>query len=197
MLRVNGRTSRWTAGNELIRDATCGCFLTRSPPTAADDALGFPMEAPPAYLRDAVRFIRARLSEPLSVDEIANAAGVSRRTLQSAFRKHYGSGVMDLARQCRLERAHEHLLAADAQAVTVTAVALESGFSHLSRFSSYYRQRFAENPCETLHRQRSAGCQSRARRKRTAQAAQKPRAGSGWPRTRDQGPLADQEKLVG
>ena len=45
------------------------------------------------------------------------------------------------------------LLAASAS-TSVTSVALENGFLHLPRFSSYYRAAFGEAPVATLRRNR-------------------------------------------
>lgn len=45
----------------------------------------------PSYLARAEEHIRAHLAEPLSVLDVAAAAGVSSRALSRAFRKHRGS----------------------------------------------------------------------------------------------------------
>ena len=107
---------------------------------------------PSAYLHRAVDFIMTHLSAPLSLGAISTAAGVHARTLQRAFNECYGMSVMRFARERRLERAHEKLLAVDDPATSVTDVALENGFWHLGRFSAVYRQRFGESPAGTLRR---------------------------------------------
>ncbi len=116
-----------------------------------------PGEALPAYLRSAVDFIMANLTEPLSVDDIAAAAGVSHRQLYVAFQVNFGLSVMAFVRQRRLELANRQLRAGDVEVATVTGVALNTGFQHLSRFASAYRQRFGEFPSETLRRRRGDG----------------------------------------
>jgi AraC-like DNA-binding protein len=107
---------------------------------------------PPAYLRRAVDFIMAHLAEPLSLGRVAAAAGVNARTLQGAVQREHGTSVMALVRERRLERTNAQLLAADPAATSVTEIALNNGFSHLSRFSAAYRRRFGEYPSETLRR---------------------------------------------
>ena len=119
-----------------------------------------PAEALPPYLRDAVDFIASNLAEPLSVRYVAVALGVSERTLQWAFQRHFGLAIMTFVRQHRLEQAKRKLLAADVEAMSVTTVAMDSGFTHLGRFSSAYRQYFGEYPSETLRRQQSHGRRS-------------------------------------
>ncbi len=135
----------------------------------------------PAFLQCAVTFIAANLTEPLSTSDIAAASGVSRRTIQVAFKTHYGSTVMGFVRRCRLERAHRELLAANAVATNVTTIALMSGFEHLSRFSSAYRQRFGEYPSETLRRRPSAGRPTFSGPEKTIYATRQRMSGSGYP----------------
>jgi AraC-like DNA-binding protein len=107
---------------------------------------------PPACLRRAVDFIMAHLSEPLSLGEVAGAAGVHARTLQRSFHAQYGMSVMRFVRECRLRQAYDQLLAADTNTTSVSDVALANGFWHLARFSFSYRRRFGELPSETLRR---------------------------------------------
>ena len=116
-----------------------------------------PGNALPAYLQDAVDFIVTNLAEPLTVDDIAAAVGVSNRTLQWQFQRHLGVAVMAFVNQRRLEKANRELLSADEESMSVTAAAMNSGFAHLGRFSSVYRKCFGEYPSETLRRRQSGG----------------------------------------
>ena len=98
-------------------------------------------------LRLAEEFMQSRLAESQSLDDIALAAGVSRRTLSLMFRRHREASPMEALRNLRLDAAHVQL--AQFGADSVTDVALSCGFSHLSRFSAAYRQRFGHLPNET------------------------------------------------
>ncbi|CAN5917708.1 AraC family transcriptional regulator [soil metagenome] len=98
-------------------------------------------------LRRAEEFMQSRLSETQSLDDIARAAGVSRRTLSLMFRRHREASPMQALRNLRLDAAHAQL--ARRSADSVTDVALGCGFSHLSRFSASYRERFGKLPNET------------------------------------------------
>ena len=124
----------------------------------------------PAYLRSAVDFISTNLAESLSVDDIAAAAGVSKRTLHAAFQVNLGLGVMTFVIQRRLKQVNQQLLDADVDSTTVTDVAMTNGFQHLGRFSSAYRKRFGEYPSETLQRRQSGGGTSVSRHQTTAGA---------------------------
>ncbi len=114
--------------------------------------VGGPRQDLPAYLRSAVDYILTNLAETLLLDDIAAAAGVSKRTLHLAFQMNFGLAVMAFVRQHRLDRANRQLLDGDVESTTVTSVAMNCGFQHLSRFSAIYRDQFGEYPSETLRR---------------------------------------------
>jgi transcriptional regulator GlxA family with amidase domain len=97
--------------------------------------------------------MRAASDEPLTVAEVARAAGVGVRALELAFRRRRGDTPRGALAAFRLERARERLLAAPPDA-SVTDAALDSGFAHLGRFAGAYRARFGESPSDTLRRGR-------------------------------------------
>jgi len=100
-------------------------------------------------VRLAVEFIEGNLARPMSVGEVAAAAGVSVRTLQAFFADDLQQTPSAFIRNRRLERVRADL--ADAPAgMTVTQVANRWGFTHLGRFSRTYSQRFGESPSQTL-----------------------------------------------
>lgn len=102
-------------------------------------------------VRAARDYIDRHLSEPMTVGSIADAVGVSVRTLQSHFQTDLDMTPMAFVRDRRLERARDDL--ADATVVdgdSVTSVASRWGFGHLGRFSIDYRRRFGEAPSDTL-----------------------------------------------
>jgi AraC-like DNA-binding protein len=103
-------------------------------------------------VKRAVDFIEAHASEPVTLTAIADAAAISPRALQLAFRRHTALTPMQYLRMVRLEQAHRELLAADPdEGLTVAAVATRAGFGRASRFSTFYRQRYGVSAQETLH----------------------------------------------
>ena len=92
-------------------------------------------------------YIRAKLFAPISLADLAQAAGVSPRTLHQLCHRHRGVAPMELLRNLRLDAARQRLLSE--RGTSVTDVALEFGFGHLGRFSAYYRNRFGELPRQT------------------------------------------------
>jgi transcriptional regulator GlxA family with amidase domain len=98
-------------------------------------------------LRRAEEFMRERLDAPLSLDEVARAAGLTRRGLGLLFRRYRDLAPGEVLRNMRLDAAHAQLARHDG--ASVTEVALNCGFSHLSRFAACYRERFGKLPRDT------------------------------------------------
>jgi len=92
--------------------------------------------------------IADNLSEPLTVSEVALAGGVSVRVAQQAFQKHLNTTITATIRTERLKLARSLLTSGGG--LTVTEVALASGFTHLSDFARSYKIAFGETPRETL-----------------------------------------------
>ena len=103
----------------------------------------------PGFVKRAEAFIEAHCSEPLELLDIANAVGVSARTLRDGFQQFRGVSPMQYVRQLRLERARDALRAAPLD-VRVAEIALDCGFAHLGRFAMVYKAMFGESPSETL-----------------------------------------------
>lgn len=101
-----------------------------------------------AYRMEQVRqYVSRRLGAPLSLEDLARAAGVRPRTVYMDSIRCYGVGPMTWLRNLRLDAAREQIMANPS--CNVTDVAMDCGFGHLGRFSAYYRERFNELPSET------------------------------------------------
>ena len=89
----------------------------------------------------------------LSNEKLADAIGISVRTLQKAAFSVCGSGVYHYSRLRRLWSVRRQLRTG-APGLTVKASALAHGFWHQSEFSSAYRAAFGELPSQTLEQAR-------------------------------------------
>ncbi|WP_167760153.1 helix-turn-helix domain-containing protein [Paraburkholderia pallida] len=96
-------------------------------------------------VRRAEAFIRENLTKILSLEEIADAAGVSVRTLQASFKRHHDVSPMRYMRDLRLDVAREQILAGS----SITDAAFDCGIPHAGRFAQYYRSRFGHLPSST------------------------------------------------
>ncbi len=101
--------------------------------------------------RRAMAFIEEHCEEPLTVTDIARAAGIGVRGLQASFARNTGMTPLGYARRVRLERAHAELQSADPDdGTTVRGVAARWGFAKPERFAAIYRQRYGRLPSQTL-----------------------------------------------
>jgi AraC-like DNA-binding protein len=85
-----------------------------------------------------------------TVADIARAATLSVRALDAGFRRHVGIPPMKYLRRVRFARAHDALLAADADITTATAIAHQWGFLHYGRFAAEYQRIYGSTPAESL-----------------------------------------------
>lgn len=97
-------------------------------------------------------FLDERRFEPVYLGEICSSIGASERTLRQCCQERFGVGPVRYLRLRRMNLARRALLHGDPNGTTVTAVATESGFWELGRFSVEYRALFGESPSETLQR---------------------------------------------
>jgi len=96
-------------------------------------------------------WIDIHLNEAITLGRLCEVAGVGGRCLQKTFLERRGSTPMQYVINRRLEAARKQLMG-EIGAVDVTSVAMACGFTHMSRFSTMYRQRFGESPSTTVRR---------------------------------------------
>ncbi len=112
-------------------------------------------DASALYLSRALDYMHAHVFDEIGPTSVARAAGCSLRNLQLLFQRDYGQTITGSLRQLRLRAAQARLAACD-PADTITAVATDCGFSHLSDFARHYRALFGELPSQTLARRRQS-----------------------------------------
>lgn len=105
--------------------------------------LGVRLGARHPKLVGTIEMMEANLEEPLSPDELAGYAGLSRRHLERLFRKYLGRSPAQYYLELRLERARHLLYQTD---MAVLDVALASGFVSASHFSKCYRLMYGKTP---------------------------------------------------
>jgi AraC-like DNA-binding protein len=137
----------------LAEEALMGHLLC-SYVNGMDDDLDGARKLAPRLVRRAREYIESHLAEPISLADIAQAAGASARSLSRAYQEYYGISPMASARLLRLERVHAELEAAGGDA-SVSDIAFRWGCMHLGRFATAYRERFGQAPHETLKRGRA------------------------------------------
>jgi AraC-like DNA-binding protein len=114
------------------------------------EELHSPSIAPSAPAKLAEELIQARLTEPITIADIASEVGLSIRALQRGFVRYFGVSPSQYLRTERLRRAHADLAAGDPATTSVADVAARWGFAHLGRFAAQYRQEYQRSPSATL-----------------------------------------------
>jgi len=104
----------------------------------------------PAVLRRAEDYISDHARDQICLDDIAKAAGIPVRTLLNIFRQFRSTSPMQFVKQQRLYIARARLNA-PSTGDTVSLIAYESGFTHLSRFAADYAAEFGEKPSDTIY----------------------------------------------
>jgi AraC family ethanolamine operon transcriptional activator len=90
------------------------------------------------------------IDDAISVRRLSSTLGVSERTLRYGFQDLFGMSPLKYLKTVRLHRARQSLQRANSSRTTVLREAMRSGFWHLSRFSSEYKNYFGELPSATL-----------------------------------------------
>ena len=94
-------------------------------------------------LRRVMAYVDARIGGPISLDDLANVAGVSRFHFHRQFRKSVGVTPHEYVLRARIERAKGLLTASD---LTVGEVSGAVGFADQSHFSNIFRKLTAMTP---------------------------------------------------
>jgi transcriptional regulator GlxA family with amidase domain len=100
-------------------------------------------------LTEAVTLMEANIEEPLSTDEIAQLAGISRRLLERLFKQYLGSLPSRYYLELRLQRARQLLRDTNH---SIVQVGLMCGFSSGSHFSTAFGALFGKTPREERQR---------------------------------------------
>lgn len=108
----------------------------------------------PRALRAARDYLADNAGEPLDLVQLAGASGIGIRALQLGFRRHFGVSISEMLLDMRLVSLHARLARASPN-VSITDIAFDLGFTHLSRMAGAYREKFGETPSATLRRRMS------------------------------------------
>lgn len=103
-------------------------------------------------VRAAEQYALAHSSERMYVKDLCQAACVSERSLEYAFRAEMNLSPTAYLTRIRLHKVREALLHSAQKPTTVTNEALRWGFWHFGEFAKSYKECFQELPSDTLRR---------------------------------------------
>ena len=104
-------------------------------------------------LVEAVALMEANLEEPMSLDELAQHVGLSRRQLERLFQKHLSCVPTRYYLELRLAKARQLLLQTS---MSIVDVAFASGFVSAPHFSKCYRDFYGIPPRDERRQRRPA-----------------------------------------
>jgi AraC-like DNA-binding protein len=122
--------------------------LARRPATPCVGAL------PKWRLRRVQEHLTANIAEPISLADLAGAAGLSRMHFAAQFRVATGCRPHDYLLQHRIEHAKQMLISTDTPLVEV---ALSVGFQTQSHFSTVFKRLAGDTPARWQRAQRATG----------------------------------------
>jgi AraC-like DNA-binding protein len=134
-----------------FEDLLSGVIL--SLPNSYSEELVSPGEksAAPGVVTRAEAFMESNAASPITVADVLVQVGCSRKALFSNFRRFRGYTPGNFLLATRLDLARERLENA-METESVTSIAYSLGFSHMGRFSQFFRTRYGEKPSEVLKR---------------------------------------------
>lgn len=97
----------------------------------------------------AIELMENHLADPLSLEQLAQLVDLSVRQLNRLFEARLGASTIAFYRDLRLDKARGLLLQAP---LSVTEIALATGFANSAHFSRSFRRRYGEAPRDLRRR---------------------------------------------
>ena len=94
-------------------------------------------------LDEARKIVEYEFVDPPTLFELARRVGLNDFKLKRGFREAFGTTVFEYIRKLRMDKARELL---EQGRLTVTEVALATGYSHFGHFSSAFKKSFGILP---------------------------------------------------
>lgn len=106
-----------------------------------------------SILDDLVTWIRSNSHRPLHLAELEQRSGYSERSLRNAFQERFGCPPKQWIRRTRMESARRRLLD-PLPADSVSSIAQQHGYQHVSQFSRDFRCVFGQKPSLVMRQAR-------------------------------------------
>ena len=151
---IRGIGSTWLAqrlyhefrqGDELALVSLEGILLEMLAEGARHASGPDPVAVLPRWLRSAREYLEANFLRPVSLAEIAAAAGVHRVHLSREFRRYFSTTVGEFLRRKRIEHACSMISTTD---TPLGEIAMICGFSDQSHFSATFRRQVGLTPAK-------------------------------------------------
>jgi LacI family transcriptional regulator len=98
-----------------------------------------------ADVADALAYIRDHACDPILVDDVVDAVGISRSTLESRFRTITGRTIHYEILRAQIERARYLIATTD---LPLKQIAVQSGFTHVNYLTTVFREQTGWTPAK-------------------------------------------------
>jgi AraC family transcriptional regulator len=102
----------------------------------------------PSWLRQVKGLLHDSFREPVSLDQVAQAAGVHPSHVAREFRRAYGMTIGEYVRKLRVEFVAERLLCPRKDTASLADLALGAGFSSQAHMSAVFKRMMGMPPSE-------------------------------------------------
>jgi len=157
-INTNLEKMGYTAAQQLDR-LMAGEITNEEPPVLIEpkevilrqstDALAIPHPA----VVSALQFIKEHFSEPITLENIGEYAGMSKRGMEKAFLKHLGTSPATELRRIRLDNAKQLLTGTNDK---ISSIAYDCGYSNSSNLSFAFNRETGMSPRAYRNRYRPA-----------------------------------------
>lgn len=134
----------------IVYEALAATFADTAEATAAPANLS---AAEQQRLYMLVQYVDRHSAHDLAIADMASELGASQATLQRLIRKAHHCSLTEFIRNHWLEEARQALLFSNS---SISDIAFEAGYVHLSNFTTAFRKRFGYPP-SSLRKQAAAG----------------------------------------
>lgn len=123
-------------------------------PDLLEPATSAPLTSEPFPHQELLNWLLAHLHDPISLSDMEKRSHFSRRSLQYAFKQHFGCGPIQWLRQQRLTKA-KAMLGDPLCQLSLREVSQSCGYLSQASFSRDFFARYGERPSDALRRFRA------------------------------------------
>lgn len=104
----------------------------------------------PHSIKQAIEYIEENIQNSITMNDLVNHTGISRRSLEINFSKFFHLSPMKFISNKKLGLIRNTLINSSPKKTSVIEIAEKFGFQHASHFSMLYQRLYSEKPSETL-----------------------------------------------
>lgn len=139
VIHALANAQRWSPATALeLQSLICALFAGLIPKTAPAQASEFA-----GWIHDSMKYMELHASEGITVQQVADFAGVHRSYFTQVFTSQAGMPPMKYLQQIRMDKARKLLMDTNA---SITEIALSLGYPNLYSFTRAFKLYFKESP---------------------------------------------------